>query len=113
MLELGFDPATPGHDGGTTLHCAAWQGSAAIVQAVLRHPRGRALVAAREARYGATPLGWCVHGARNSGRPGADHAAVARLLLDAGAKPEPGWEDAPEAVRSVIRSHAAREQAGG
>lgn len=113
MLELGFDPAALGHDGGTTLHCAAWQGSAAAVRAVLGDPRGRALVAARDARYGATPLGWCVHGAQNcGGGSGADHASVARLLLDAGARPDPEWESAPEAVRAVIRSYADG-QAGG
>ncbi|MGH7481897.1 MAG: ankyrin repeat domain-containing protein, partial [Longimicrobiales bacterium] len=28
MLRLGFDPATTGQDGGTVLHCAAWQGAA-------------------------------------------------------------------------------------
>jgi ankyrin repeat protein len=113
MLELGFDPATPGHDGGTALHCAAGEGSAAAVEAVLRYPRGRALVDARDPTYGATPLGWCCYGAQHCGNPAADHAAVARLLLEAGAGPVPGWEDAPEGVRSVIRAHAAGEPPGG
>ncbi|MFL5386224.1 MAG: ankyrin repeat domain-containing protein [Longimicrobiaceae bacterium] len=103
MLELGFDPATPGHDGGTALHCAAWEGSAAAVEAILRDPRGRALVEARDPSYGGTPLGWCCHGARNRGTSGADHAGVARLLLEAGASLHPGWEDAPEPVREVLR----------
>ncbi|HEX2206948.1 MAG TPA: ankyrin repeat domain-containing protein [Longimicrobium sp.] len=107
MLELGFDPATPGHDGGTALHCAAWQGSAGCVEALLRHPRGRALVGVRDARYGATPLGWCCHGAAHCGHPAAVHPVVARLLLDAGARPDPGWEDAPDAVTAVIRAHTA------
>jgi ankyrin repeat protein len=105
MLELGFDPAIPGHDGGSALHCAAWEGSAAAVAAILRYPRGRALLSTRDASYGGTPLGWCLHGAQNCGRAGADHAAVARLLLDAGAIVDPGWEDAPEPVRAVIRHH--------
>lgn len=104
MMELGFDPAVPGHDSGTALHCAAWEGSAATVEAVLRRPRGRALVAARDANYGATPLGWCIHGAMHCGSPRADHAAVARLLMAAGARPDPGWQDAPESVREAIRS---------
>jgi ankyrin repeat protein len=106
MLELGFDPAAPGHDGGTALHCAAWVGSVACVEALLRHPRGRALVDARDATYGATPLGWCVHGAGQCGHRGADHGAVARLLLEAGAKPGPECDDAPEPMRAVIRSYA-------
>lgn len=105
MLELGFDPAVPGHDGGTALHCAAWNGSVDCVRPLLGHPRGRALVGARDERYGATPLGWCCHGAQHCGNPAADHAAVARLLLDAGARPDPGWEQAPEPVRAVIRDH--------
>ncbi|CAN5781537.1 hypothetical protein BH23GEM9_BH23GEM9_28270 [soil metagenome] len=88
MLDLGFDPAVPGHDGGTALHCASWQGSVAAVEALLRHPAGRALVNARDTTYNATPLGWCAHGAEHSGRPTADHAAVERLLLEAGASPE-------------------------
>ncbi|HEU4453337.1 MAG TPA: ankyrin repeat domain-containing protein, partial [Longimicrobium sp.] len=113
MMELGFDPAVPGHDGGTALHCAAWEGSAPAVEAVLRHPRGRARVAARAATYGATPLGWCVHGSLHNGRSDADHAAIARLLMEAGARPDPGWEDAPEAVRAVIRSHIDRQQPAG
>jgi len=107
MLELGFDPATPGQDGGTALHCAAWEGSAAAVEAILRYPRGRALVAVRDPTYGGTPLGWCLHGSRNRGPTGGEHAAVAGLLLAAGATPDPGWEDAPAPVREVIRRHAA------
>jgi hypothetical protein len=26
MLDLGFNPRTPGHDSGTALHLAAWEG---------------------------------------------------------------------------------------
>jgi hypothetical protein len=107
MLELGFDPATPGHDGGTALHCAAWQGSAAAARAVLRYPRGRALVMARDGEYRSTPLGWCCHGAQHCRNPSGDYPAVARLLLEAGARPDPGWMDAPEPVRAVIRTFAA------
>jgi ankyrin repeat protein len=111
MTEFGFDPATPGHEGGTALHCAAWQGSAAAVRAVLGHPRGRALVEARDPTFGSTPLGWCCHGAQHCGNPAADYPAVARLLLEAGARPGPGWDQAPEPVRAVIRPFAAAEPA--
>src|SRR5439155_5715057 len=38
MLDLGFDPRTTGHDAGTALHCAAWEGSPETVAALPRHP---------------------------------------------------------------------------
>lgn len=85
MLELGFNPATPGHDSGTALHCASWQGSADCVAAILSVPAGRALITSRDAHHQGTPLGWCRHGAQNGPR-GGDFAAVERLLLDHGAQ---------------------------
>src|SRR5690606_10425931 len=86
MLEIGLDPRTPGHDSGPRHHCAAWQGSPEPVMALLRHPDARHLVAIRDARYGATPLGWCCHGSR-FGDTRRDFPEVARLLLQAGARP--------------------------
>ncbi|MDP9362506.1 MAG: ankyrin repeat domain-containing protein, partial [Acidobacteriota bacterium] len=41
MSELGFDPRTPGHDSGTALHCASWEGSAETVAVLLRRPDAR------------------------------------------------------------------------
>jgi ankyrin repeat protein len=83
MMELGFDPSIPavtGPTGGTALHCAAWEGSVECVQAILAHPRGRALVSVTDPVYGGTPYNWAQHGAENCGRSGADHAGVMRLL---------------------------------
>jgi ankyrin repeat protein len=102
MMELGFDPAVRGHDGGSALHCAAWEGSVGCVEAVLRHARGRALIDDRDPNYHGTPLGWCVHGAINCGSRTADHAGVARILLDAGAERVPVGDDVPEDVRAVV-----------
>ena len=110
MLDLGFDPRATGHDAGTALHLAAWEGSAASVAALLRHPDARELVSIRDAHYTATPLGWCCHGSLH-GNPEHDHAAVARLLLDAGARPGPDTEQASPAVRSVLA--AWRDAQGG
>jgi ankyrin repeat protein len=107
MLELGFDPRTPGHDSGTALHCAAWNGSAATVSALLRHPDARTLVSMKDARYGATPLGWCCHGSLH-GNCSHDHAGVARLLLAAGARQGKDTSDASPSVRSVLEASAAR-----
>lgn len=109
MLERGFDPAVPsgsGPTGGTALHCAAWQGSVECVAAILRYPAGRALIETRDSTYDGMPLGWCGHGSRNGGRPGSDHAGVARLLLAAGAK-VPADVDASDAVMEVIDSAVA------
>jgi len=85
MLELGFDPRTPGQDSGTALHCAAWAGSAETVAVLLGHRNGRELVAIADAQHGGTPLDWCCHGSLNGNNAG-DHATVAQLLLDAGAR---------------------------
>jgi ankyrin repeat protein len=108
MMELGFDPAVrsvTGPTGGTALHCAAWEGSPECAAAILDAERGRALVTVRDPTYGGTPLGWCCHGSRNCGRPGADHAAVARLLVAAGSPIDwdPDELDVPEGVREAIR----------
>ena len=101
MLELGFDPRTTGHDSGTALHLAAWEGSVETVAALLRHPDARQLVAIKDAHYDATPLGWCCHGSQH-GNASHDHAGVARLLLGAGAEPGADTDDASPAVRAVI-----------
>jgi hypothetical protein len=114
MLELGFDPSVPsasGPTGGTALHCAAWQGSVDCVAAILRRPAGRALLELRESTYGGTPLSWCSHGSVNCGDPKADHAAVARALLAAGARVGPemaDWEGS-DAFQAVI-DEALRER---
>ena len=101
MLDLGFDPRTPGHDSGTALHCAAWEGSVETVEALLRHPDARELVANRDARYGGTPLGWCCHGSLYGNRS-HDHAGVAWLLLDAGAQRDSGTAASPT-VQAVLQ----------
>jgi ankyrin repeat protein len=101
MLDLGFDPRTPGHDSGTALHCASWEGSPEVVAALLRHPDAAELLAIKDAHYGATPLGWCCHGSR-FGNTDRDHAGVARLLLGAGAQPGADTNDASEEVEAVL-----------
>ena len=101
MLELGFDPRATGHDSGTSLHLAAWEGSVETVAALLRHPDARELVAITDAHYGATPLGWCCHGSLHGNRS-HDHAGVAERLLGAGAKTGPDTTDASSAVKAVL-----------
>jgi ankyrin repeat protein len=101
MLDLGFDPRTPGHDSGTALHCASWEGSPDTVAALLRHRDARALVEIRDAHYSATPLGWCCHGSRY-GNTSHDHAGVAKLLLEAGAMPGFDTSEASPSVAAVL-----------
>ena len=104
MMELGFDPSVPsvsGPTGGTALHCAAWQGSPACVASILRRPVGRALIEQRDPTYHGAPLNWCSHGSRNCGNPRADHAEVARLLIAAGARPDPDMTPS-DAVAAAI-----------
>jgi ankyrin repeat protein len=101
MSELGFDPRTPGHDSGTALHCAAWEGSADTVAVLLRRGDAGDLVSIRDAHYNATPLGWCCHGSL-FGNTKHDHAGVAKLLLEAGARPGPGTVEASPSVEAVL-----------
>src|SRR3984893_16586784 len=101
MSDIGFDPRTPGHDGGSALHCAAWEGSVETVAALVRRPDARSLVAIRDARYNATPLGWCCHGSQ-FGNTSHDHAGVARLLLEAGARPGPDSSKASASVEAIL-----------
>jgi ankyrin repeat protein len=111
MLELGFDPGVAsitGPTGGNALHCAAWQGSVECVTAILQYPSGRALLDLRERMYGGTPLSWCCHGSTNCGNPRADHAQVARLLIDAGARVDPEMQGCSDTMQAVLHS-AARE----
>ena len=103
MLRLGFDPAARGQDGGTVLHCGAWQGSAACVEAALRDDAVRALIEDRDPTHGSTPLGWCFHGAAHRRNPAGDYPAVARLLLAAGARVGPNLADAPADLLAVVR----------
>lgn len=101
MLTLGFDPRTPGQDSGTALHCAAWAGSPETVEALLRHPDAAELVAIKDARYAATPLGWCFHASLH-GDTTRDHPAVARLLLEAGSPPIAGSGFASPSVEAAV-----------
>jgi hypothetical protein len=83
MLDLGFDPAAGGIDGGTALHAACWVGHVDLVERVLA--TGRVPVETRDPTHGSTPLGWTAFGAVHGRRADSDHAAVAARLVAAGA----------------------------
>jgi ankyrin repeat protein len=108
MIELGFDPRAIGHDSGTALHLAAWNGSPAAVAAILTHPAAADLLSQKDAHYGGTPLGWCCHGSLHGNRNG-DHAGVARLLIQAGAQlPEEPVQASPPVQDVIGRARAMR-----
>ncbi len=58
-----------------------------------------ASVSVRDREFGAQPLIWAAEGSRTS-REGRDHAAVGRLLLDAGSPTE--WEAGAEPSEAIL-----------
>jgi hypothetical protein len=105
MLAAGWPVSARGTHGATPLHWGAWHGNAEMVREILRC--APPLEASDEA-YGATPLGWAIHGSTNSWhcRTG-DYCAVVDALLQAGAKAPAEDPKASEMVRDALRRHAA------
>lgn len=95
MLACGFDPEVKDPDGVTALHRAAMAGREDAVRVLLSHG---ASVNAQDNMFAAMPLVWACEGWSHDPRQaGADHVAVARLLLAAGSPRE--WvppEKAPD-----------------
>lgn len=85
MLACGFDPNVKDHEGVTALHRAAMAGRAESVRVLLAHG---ADVNGHDDMFAATPLLWAAHGWSEHAPPGADHPAVARLLISAGSSLE-------------------------
>ncbi|MGH9394124.1 MAG: ankyrin repeat domain-containing protein [Terriglobales bacterium] len=85
MLACGFDPDHADVAmGRTALHAAAMAGQLAAVRTLVAH--GASLIV-RDREFHAPPLIWAAEGsrmARDVDFSGRDHAAVGRLLLDAG-----------------------------
>jgi ankyrin repeat protein len=97
MLACGFDPNRGDESiGKTTLHVAAMEGWPQAVRLLLVHG---ASVAVRDREFDAPPLIWAAEGAR-SPQAGRDHAAVGRLLLDAGSPVE--WQTGAEPAAAII-----------
>jgi hypothetical protein len=78
------------------------------VDAALRHDPERVLLERLDTVHGSTALGWCCHGSRHCRNPRGDYPAVARLLMDAGARPGPNLKDAAPEVLAVIRERGGR-----
>jgi ankyrin repeat protein len=98
MLDHGFDPNVADDEmGSTALHRAAMEGWPEIVRVLLAHG---ASVTVRDKEFHAQPLIWAAEGSRAPRRAGRDHAAVARLLLDAGSSVD--WETGDEPAEAIL-----------
>jgi ankyrin repeat protein len=110
MVDLGFPVSARGEHGQTALHWAAWHGWRETAVALLS--RGAALEAVEE-EFGATPLGWAIHGCDNWPNPEGDYPDVVRLLLEAGAKvtaPGVGLTD-DVTVADLLRAAGVKDEA--
>jgi hypothetical protein len=110
MLASGFDPDARDKDNVTPLHRAAMGGHPEAVRVLLAFG---APVNALDGMFSATPLVWAVEGRSDAARAGADHVAVARLLIEAGSSldwtpPEgaPGPERTLEGLIELKRAAA-------
>jgi ankyrin repeat protein len=107
MIDNGVPVSGRGHHGQTALHWACWHGWRETAAALLERS---ADVAARETEFGATPLGWAVHGCDNYPNPQGDYPGVVRLLLAAGAEVK-GIERLPDdvAVADLLRAAGVKD----
>ncbi len=83
MLDVGFDPAAPGVDGGSALHAACWVGNVRLVERILA--LGAVPIDDRDPTHGSTPLGWTAFGSVHRRANGGDYPLVAQRLSAAGA----------------------------
>jgi len=98
MLAAGWPVDVRAGGGTTALHFAAWHGNAEMIREILKHHPPLEIA---DTNYGSTPLGWALHGSKNSWeRHKGDYAAALELLLQAGAK-------APELTEQLQASEPA------
>lgn len=117
FLSIGFPITGRGQDNGTALHIAAWKGDADTVDELLKHNFN--LEDANNI-HGSTPLGWACHGCKFGGNSNADHLAVVKALLSAGAdatKPANKFGEsllnwASPDIAELLKKHGARSSHG-
>ena len=103
LFAAGLDPQHPDDQGMPPLHIALWEGLPDHVDFLLTLPHDLAL----RNGYGGDAMGTLIHGAEFCPSPGRDHLACARLLLAAGAVPDPEEVDAcgDEELVELLREH--------
>lgn len=109
MLELGFDPAAPGVDGGTALHAACWVGSVRTVERILA--RGGVPLDDRDPTHQSTPLGWAAFGSVHRRAAGGDYPAVADRLVAAGADIKAVGNGAGRTLLEMAEGNPAMQEA--
>ena len=101
LLACGLDPDRGDEEiGKTALHCAAMSGQVEAARVLLAHGASPAV---RDREFHGQPLVWAAEGSRMAGDDGAGHAAVGRLLLQAGSPV--AWSSAQEpsdAIAEII-----------
>ena len=103
LLAAGMPVDARAANGATALHWACWKGYADLAKLLLDH--GASLTAEDDEFHG-TPPGWFGHGARNCCEEGGDYAAVARVLIAAGATiPAVDMPTGRPEVDAVLREH--------
>lgn len=106
MLASGFDVAALDSHGATALHFAALYGWPDATRILIN---AGSPLEVRDGLHQATPFGWASWGEENNRNPYGDYAAVAQVLLDAGADvPWPKEEDGKwggEEVNTVVAEH--------
>lgn len=103
LFAAGLDPQHPDDQRMPPLHVALWEGLPEHVAYLLALPHDLA----RRNTYGGDAMGTLIHGAEFCPSPGRDHLACARLLLVAGAVPNPEAVDAcgDEDLVDLLRDH--------
>ena len=103
MLAAGWPTDVRGHDGGTPLHWAAWNGNAEMVRELLRY---RPPLEANENPWRSTPLSGGIYASKHGWHPDrGDYPGTVAALIDAGARLPESLDgvDGSDAVLEVLR----------
>jgi ankyrin repeat protein len=108
FLRAGWPTDPRSQHGATPLHWAAFHGNPDMTAALLAH---HAPLELTDHDHHGTPLAWATFGSKHGWHTKTgDYAQTVELLLAAGAATKPFDEslDASEAVRDILRRHAAK-----